>query len=91
LIEETIFQESTVRNRIESTVAGSGTGLTYQWFLGKSPNTKKPVSKATAASFKTPALTATTSYWVRVTRGGIVANSKTAKVTVSTPLPGEAP
>ena len=69
------------------TVAGSGTGLTYQWFVGKSPSTKKPVPKATTASFKTPALAVTTSYWVRVNRGGIVANSKTAKISVSALLP----
>ena len=68
-------------------VGGSGTGLTYQWFLGKSPSTKKPIAKATAATFKTPSLTTTKSYWVRVTRGGIVANSKTATVSVSSPLP----
>jgi hypothetical protein len=72
-------------------VAGSGSGLTYQWFLGKSPSTKKPISKATTASFKTPALTTNTFYWVRVTRAGIVANSKTVKVTVTTPLPGDVP
>ncbi|MES2658595.1 MAG: hypothetical protein V4689_08250 [Verrucomicrobiota bacterium] len=64
-------------------VTGSGSGLTYQWFMGKSPSTKKPVAKATAATFKTPVLTANTSYWVRVTRQGIVANSRTATITIS--------
>jgi Ig-like domain CHU_C associated len=71
-------------------VTGSGTGLTYQWFMGKSPNTKKPVAKATKATFKTPALTVKTLYWVRVTRGGIVANSKTATVGI-TPAAADAP
>ena len=68
-------------------VGGFGTGLTYQWYLGKSPSTKKPIAQATAATFKTLPLPTKTSYWVRVTRGGIVANSKTATVSVSTPLP----
>ncbi|MEO5915206.1 MAG: hypothetical protein ABIS50_13305 [Luteolibacter sp.] len=64
-------------------VVGSGSGLTYQWFMGKSPSTKKPISKATKSIFKTPALTAKAFYWVRVTRGGISANSQTATVNIT--------
>ena len=64
------------------TVVGNGNGLTYQWFKGASPNTSSPISGETTASFVTPALTATTKYWVSVTRSGIVANSNTATVSI---------
>lgn len=48
------------------TATGNGT-LTYQWFSGASGNTSLPVSGATFASFTTPSLAVTTSYWMRVT------------------------
>jgi hypothetical protein len=68
------------------TVAGTGTGtLTYQWYVGESGSTTTPVADGTAASYSTPALTATTSYWVRVsdTKGHL--DSATATVTVTPP------
>ncbi len=48
-------------------VGAEGTGpLSLQWYQGASGTTSSPVSGATGATFTTPALTATTSYWVRV-------------------------
>jgi len=65
-------------------VTAAGTGpLSYQWFTGSSPTTTNPISGATASSFTTPALTSTTSYWVRVTNAAGTANSNTATVTVT--------
>jgi hypothetical protein len=57
--------------------------LTYQWFIGTSGDTSQPIAGATAANYTTPALTATVSYWVRVSNGGGSANSGAATVTVN--------
>ncbi|HEV7912585.1 MAG TPA: hypothetical protein VGP22_02360 [Albitalea sp.] len=44
----------------------SGTApLSYQWYEGVSGTTTTPIG-TNSASFTTPALTTTTSYWVRV-------------------------
>jgi hypothetical protein len=51
---------------------GTGSSLSYQWYRGASPVTTTPISGATLASYTTPALTASTNYWVRVTRKGVV-------------------
>jgi hypothetical protein len=70
-------------------VTATGTPpIAYQWYTGDSGNTTKSVENATSSSYTTPGLTATTSYWVRVTdaAGGI--NSSAAIVTVS---PAEPP
>jgi hypothetical protein len=67
-------------------VTATGTALSYQWFAGTSPNTANPIAGATASSFTTPALTATTSYWVRVTNTAGIANSTTATITVTPPV-----
>lgn len=64
------------------TIGASGTGtLTYQWYQGLSGDTSSPVGGATSASFTTPALTQTTSYWIRVTGNG-TADSNTATITI---------
>jgi len=66
------------------TVTAGGTApLAYQWYQGDSGNTSTPVG-TNSASFTTPALTATTSYWVRVTNACGSQNSATATVTVET-------
>jgi predicted extracellular nuclease len=78
-------QDSTITSGSTATlsVAATGTGpLTYQWYTGTAGDTTSPVAGATAASFTTPALTATTTYWVRVTGPGGQADSRTATVTV---------
>ena len=68
------------------TVTATGTEpLTYQWYQGLSGDTTTPVG-TNSANFTTPALTSTTSYWVRATTtSGPPANSNTATVTVSSP------
>lgn len=73
-------------------VTATGTApLTYQWYIGDSGVTTSPISGATAASYTTPPLAATTKYWVQV-RGaadaacaGISTNSAAATVTVCSP------
>lgn len=62
-------------------VTVSGDDPTYQWYLGTSGDTATPIGGATAASYTTPNLTATTSYWVQVTGSNSV-DSQTATVTV---------
>ena len=66
-------------------VSANGTGLTYQWYRGNSGNTSNPINGATSSSFTTPALTQTTSYWVRVTNAGGSVDSNTATVSVTAP------
>jgi Putative Ig domain/Ig-like domain CHU_C associated len=68
-------------------VVASGDGpITYQWFRGASGTTTNPVG-TNSASFTTPALSATTDFWVRVTNLANLtgANSNAATVTVLQP------
>ncbi|MDQ3281904.1 MAG: hypothetical protein M3Q69_10890 [Acidobacteriota bacterium] len=63
-------------------VTASGTGLTYQWYVGQSGDMSRPISGLTSPSFQvSPG--ATTSYWVRVTNACGSVNSATATVTVT--------
>lgn len=57
--------------------------LYYQWFEGYSGDSSNPILGAQASSYTTPPLTATTSYWVRVTNACGTADSATAEVTVT--------
>ena len=63
-----------------SVVAGGGAPYTYQWYRGTSGQTGTPVG--TGASFTTPKLTGTTSYWVRVSNRCGSVDSQTAAVSV---------
>jgi DNA/RNA endonuclease G (NUC1) len=64
------------------TVVASGTApLTYQWYQGAAGVTTTPVG-TNSSSFTTPALTATTSYWARVTNSQGSADSTAATITV---------
>jgi hypothetical protein len=67
------------------TVTPIGSGpFSYQWYSGVSGDTSNPIQGATAASFRTPALGATSSYWVEVIGpGGTAMNSSTATITVA--------
>jgi hypothetical protein len=70
-------------------VTPSGSGpFSYQWYEGASGTTTTPVG-TNSATFTTPALTATKSYWVRLTstcNGTATVNSNTATVTVNAPV-----
>ncbi len=67
------------------TVAASTTSPpVYQWYRGASGDTGNPVG-TNSSSFTTPNLTATTSYWVRVTDSAGSLNSQTAVLTVNPP------
>jgi hypothetical protein len=65
--------------------AVSGT-FTYQWYQGSSGNTSNPIAGATSATYTTPPLSSTTSYWVEVTSSsGAVEYSPTITISVITP------
>ncbi|MBP7866206.1 MAG: lamin tail domain-containing protein [Acidobacteria bacterium] len=67
------------------TVTASGSPvLHYQWYQGNAGDTSTPVG-TDASAFTTPALTVSTSYWVRVTNGCGTADSQAALVTVEGP------
>ncbi len=67
------------------TATASGTSPTFQWYVGTSGVTTQPVSGATSASFATPALIASTSYWVRASNASGFASSSAALVAVTPP------
>lgn len=70
------------------TVTASGSApLAYQWYAGASGDTATPVGDD-EASFTTPALTATASYWVRVSNAVGAVDSSTATITVQDVDPG---
>jgi hypothetical protein len=60
--------------------------FSYQWYEGQTGDISNPVAGATLPDFTTPALTATTRYWVRVTSPAGTVNSTTATVTVNAAL-----
>ena len=60
--------------------------MSYQWYQGSKGNTSLPVG-TNSATFTTPLLTQTTSYWVRVTNAGGSVDSNAVTVTVQTPPP----
>jgi alpha-tubulin suppressor-like RCC1 family protein len=75
-------------------VAGGTTTLTafarddtavFQWYLGDTGDLSSPIPGATGASYTTPPLFATTSYWVRVTHVLGTADSPAATVSIITP------
>lgn len=63
-------------------VTATGSSLNYQWYQGNAGDTSNPVSGATNPTFTTPALSSTTTYWVRVSNPGGTADSTAATVTV---------
>jgi hypothetical protein len=70
------------------TVAATGTApLSYQWYRGAPGATADPVG-TDSPSFTTPALSVTTSYWVRVSNAAGHDDSAGATVTVTDVEPG---
>jgi hypothetical protein len=67
------------------TVSTTGTTPTFQWYLGNSGDTSHPIAGATTASYKTPSLTSTSRYWVKVSNAAGSINSSTATVSVIVP------
>ncbi len=67
------------------TVSASGTSPTFQWYVGNSGGTGSPITNATSVGYTPPALTTTTSYWVRVSNAAGTADSNTATLTVDVP------
>ena len=66
------------------TVVASGSSLHYHWYQGTSGDTTTQVG-SDSDSFTTPALTADTSYWVRVSNPAGHVDSVTATVTINRP------
>jgi hypothetical protein len=63
-------------------VGASGTGLTFQWYVGNPPSTLNPVAGGTFTSLNVSP-SQTTNFWVRVTgQCGSPADSNAATVTV---------
>ncbi len=91
LTDDTILPQITTQPASTSITSGgvatlslAATGSpapTIQWYQGTSGNTSTPVG-TNSNILTTPALTADTSYWARVTNGGIPVDSDTATVTI---------
>src|ERR1043165_9897772 len=65
-------------------VSATGTSpLSYQWFRGSAGDTSNPINGATSSSFTTPSLTASTTYWVRISNSCGNVNSRTVTVNVN--------
>ncbi len=82
-------QNQTIQSDHAATLSVAATGtapLAYQWYRGASGDTSAPVG-SNSNTFITPTLTATTSYWVRVSNSGGHADSATATVSVTATLP----
>lgn len=78
--------DSTIASGYTATLSLAATGTpapTVQWYRGNAGDTSNPVGTG-GASFTTPALTATTSYWARASNSGGNADTRTATVTVTT-------
>jgi hypothetical protein len=57
----------------------------YQWYVGAAGDTNNPISGATGASYTTPALSSSTSYWVRISNPVGSTASATATITLAAP------
>lgn len=68
------------------TVVVTGSSPTFQWYEGEKGVTTKPVG-TNSENFTTPAIAATTKYWVRITNDCGAVDSEAATVTVNPPCP----
>ncbi|PPK68428.1 ExeM/NucH family extracellular endonuclease [Actinokineospora auranticolor] len=77
-------QDTAVASGASATLSVTATGAAgYQWYAGNAGDTTNPVAGATGAEFTTAALTAPTTYWVRVSGPGGQVDSRTVTVTIS--------
>jgi len=72
---------TTPGGQVTLSVSSNPAGDSFQWYEGTSGDTSNPIGGETSSSFTTPALLATTSYWVSVTTI-VTTNSNTATVSV---------
>lgn len=82
ITSQPLSQTVTAGSAATLSVSATGSGLTYQWYQGANGNTNALILSATGPSYTTPALIASTSYWVAVRNGSGVADSGTAILTV---------
>jgi sugar lactone lactonase YvrE len=76
----TIMAGQTVTLSVNYTGAGP---VSYQWYIGARGNVSQPISGATGATYTTPALAASASYWVKITNSsGVAEVSATIQVNV---------
>src|SRR5205085_4823550 len=76
-------QSQTINPGATATMTVTATGTpspTYQWYQGASGDAASAIVGAASSTYTTPALVATTSYWVRVTNAGGSADSTTAVI-----------
>lgn len=84
-------QSQTIESGSSASLSVSVTGTTpsFQWFRGAKPDTSNPVG-TNASSFNTGTLTATTTFWVRVSNSCGTVDSNDATITVTTACPNPA-
>ncbi len=76
-------QSATITSGQSATLSVGASGATmYQWYRGIKGDTNNPIFGATASSYNTGSLTATSQYWVRVSSTCSSRDSDTATVTV---------
>lgn len=64
-------------------VTATGSGLTYQWYVGAKGDTSTPIVGATRSIYTAGAVTATTRFWVRISDGVRTIDSEAITVTAS--------
>lgn len=69
-------------------VAAGSAPMSHQWHAGESGDASTPLPGATASSFTTPPLQATSTYWARVFNSAGSVDSATATITVTAPAGG---
>lgn len=68
-----------------SVTAAPGSVLKYQWYRGQSGDVSQPILGAETNVYRTPTLTQTAWFWVRISNAGGTIDSATATVTVPAP------
>jgi hypothetical protein len=83
IITQPLTQTIIKGQSVTLTVGATGAlPLSYQWYIGPSGDTSKPINGATANAYITSTVKSTTSFWVRVSNVAGSANSNTATVNI---------